>query len=197
MKLYHVAIGKHDLVRHFYPRVPERANPPEDVITPRICLSESLEGCLSAIGHPFYYSGTPELLTVWELDANVSDCVTPEFLYDNGLVVDALRTREWWLLRSVTLTGRYMNLVDFETTPYRLPDEDKKQELIQYIKCSALNFDSSDLELLQKSNVHEILYSILRDWDRYKIDEDDAADAVGLSNCKTYCNCKFEEVYSC
>ena len=132
---------------------------------------------------------------MWELDANVSDCITPEFLYDNRLVVDALRTREWWLLRPVTLTGRYMNLVDFETTPYRLPDEDKKQELIQYIKCSALNFDSSDLELLQKSNVHEILYSILSDWDRYKIDEDDAADAVGLSNCKTYCNCKFEEVY--
>lgn len=54
MRLYHVAVGKHDLVRTFTPRVPESA--------------ESLEGCLSAIGHPFYYPGKPELLTVWEYD---------------------------------------------------------------------------------------------------------------------------------
>lgn len=49
MRLYHVAVGKHDLVRTFTPRVPESANPPEDAITPRICFAESLEGCLSAI----------------------------------------------------------------------------------------------------------------------------------------------------
>lgn len=63
-RLYHIAVGKHDLVREFIPRVPESANPPEDTITPRICFAESLEGCLSAIGHAFYYPGTPEPLTV-------------------------------------------------------------------------------------------------------------------------------------
>lgn len=194
IKLYHVAIGKHDLVRKFYPRVPESANPQEDTITPRICLSESLEGCLSAIGHPFYYPGTHELITVWEHDVNLDDGITPEFLYDNGLVMDALRTREWWLLRPVTLTGRYMHLTNFETTPYRIPDESKREELIKYIRCNALNFDDSDMELLQKSNMHEILYKVLANWYRYKIDEEDAADYIGLSNCKTYCNCKFKEV---
>ena len=39
VKLYHVAVGKHDLVRTFIPRVPESANPPEDTITPRMIYS--------------------------------------------------------------------------------------------------------------------------------------------------------------
>lgn len=180
--------------REFIPRVPESAKPPEDIVTPRICFSETLEGCLSAIGHPFYYPGTPELLTVWVYEADTRYCIPPEFLYGAGLVMDALRTREWWVLQPVTLTGKYVNLVDFETTPYRIPDENKKQELIQYIRCSAYTFTNEDMELLQKSNVHEILYKVLGDWERYRIDEEDAADYIGLDNCKTYCNCKFEEV---
>lgn len=169
MRLYHVAVGKHDLARTFTPRVPESANPPEDTITPRICFAESLEGCLSAIGHPFYYPGKPELLTVWEYDTDTRYCIPPEYLYDKGLVMDSLRTREWWVLQPITLTGKYVNLVNFETTPYRIPDESKKQE---------------------------ILYKVLGNWDRYHIDEEDVADFVGLDNCKTYCNCKFEEAYN-
>lgn len=196
VKLYHVAVGKHDLARTFTPRVPESANPPEDTITPRICFAESLEGCLSAIGHQFYYPGKPELLTVWEYDADTRYCIPPEYLYDKGLVMDSLRTREWWVLQPITLTGKYVNLVNFETTPYRIPDESKKQEVIQYIKSSALNFDDTDMALLQKSNIHEILYKVLGNWDRYHIDEEDVADFVGLDNCKTYCNCKFEEAYN-
>lgn len=196
VKLYHVAVGKHDLVRTFIPRVPESANPPEDTITPRICFAESLEGCLSAIGHPFYYPGKPALLTVWEYDADTRYCIPPEYLYGKGLVMDSLRTREWWVLQPITLTGKYVNLVNFETTPYRIPDESKKQEVIQYIKSSALNFDDTDMALLQKSNIHEILYKVLGNWDRYHIDEEDVADFVGLDNCKTYCNCKFEEAYN-
>lgn len=192
-RLYHVAVGKHDLVRTFIPRVPDSANPPEDTITPRICFAESLEGCLSAIGHAFYSPGKPELLTVWEYNADTRYCIPPEHLYDKGLVMDSLRTREWWVLQPITLTGKYVNLVNFETTPYRIPDESKKQEIIKYIKCNALNFDDSDAEVLQKSNIHEILYKVLGDWDRYHIDEEDVADYVGLDNCKTYCNCKFEE----
>lgn len=194
VKLYHVAVGKHDLKRKFIPRVPESAKPPEDIITPRICFSETLEGCLSAIGHPFYYPGTPELLTVWEYEVDARYCIPQEFLYSTGLVMDASRTREWWVLHPVTLSGKYVNLVDFETTPYRIPDESKKQDLIQYVKCSAYTFTNDDMELLQKSNVHEILYKVLGNWERYRIDEEDAADYVGLDNCKTYYNCKFEEV---
>lgn len=190
VKLYHVAVGKHDLVRTFIPRVPESANPPEDTITPRICFAESLEGCLSAIGHAFYYPGRPELLTVWEYDADTRYCIPPEYLYDKGLVMDSLRTREWWVLQPLTLTGKYVNLVNFETTPYRIPDESKKQEVIQYIKSSALNFDDTDMALLQKSNIHEILYKVLGNWNRYHIDEEDVADFVGLDNCK------FEEAYN-
>lgn len=196
MRLYHVAVGKHDLARTFTPRVPESANPLEDTITPRICFAESLEGCLSAIGHPFYYPGKPELLTVWEYNADTRYCIPPEYLYDKGLVMDSLRTREWWVLQPITLTGKYVNLVNFETTPYRIPDESKKQEVIQYIKSNALNFDDTDIALLQKSNIHEILYKVLGNWDRYHIDEEDVADFVGLDNCKTYCNCKFEEAYN-
>ena len=99
--------------------------------------------------------------------------------------MDSLRTREWWVLQPLTLTGKYVNLVNIETTPYRIPDESKKQEVIQYIKSSALNFDDTDMALL-----HEILYKVLGNWDRYHIDEEDVADFVGLDNCK------FEEAYN-
>ena len=133
---------------------------------------------------------------MWEYDADTRYCIPPEYLYGKGLVMDSLRTREWWVLQPLTLTGKYVNLVNFETTPYRIPDESKKQEIIKYIKCNALNFDDSDMEYLQESNVHEILYKVLGNWDRYHIDEEDVADFVGLDNCETYCNCKFEEAYN-
>lgn len=106
---------------------------------------------------------------------------TPILVYSNIITASSLQ---------------YVNLVNFETTPYRIPDESKKQEVIQYIKSSALNFDDTDMALLQKSNIHEILYKVLGNWDRYHIDEEDVADFVGLDNCKTYCNCKFEEAYN-
>ena len=179
IKLYHVAIGYQKLKRQFVPKVPASANPPEDMVTPRICFADSIERCLSAIGYSFYYRGTPEAITVWECKLPESELYTPQYLYKNNLVQDALFTHEYWYSRSIELVGKHTYLINFETTPYRIPDESKKQQIIQYIQSSAETFNDSDLALLNKSNVHDILYKVLANWDRYKVDEEAVADYVG------------------
>lgn len=191
MKLYHIAVGKHDLVREFVPRVPESANPPEDVVTPRICFAETLEGCLTAIGHPFYYPGTPEPLTVWEGDFDERYIISPEYLYSTSSVMDCLRTREWWVLHPVTLTGKLIYLTYFEKTPYIFPDENKKEEIIKYIRENAMMYREEDLLFMRRCTVHDILYRLLADFDYMGLDADEVAEAVGLDSFQAYYNCKF------
>lgn len=192
MKLYHVAIGKHVLVRKFVPRVPESVHPREDIITPRICFAETIEGCLSAIGQTFYYPGTPEPLTVWEGDFDERYIISPEYLYSSGKVMDCLRTREWWVLYPITLTGKIVYLTYFEKTPYILPDENKKEEIIKYIQENAFLYRDEDLQFMRRCTVHDILYRLLADFDYMGLDADEVAEAVGLDSFQAYYNCKFE-----
>lgn len=96
--LYHVSTD----VGHtgvFVPRVPEYRMDDEDAVTPRICFSETLEGCLGALGG-FY--GRTNLRVFW-LEVDMDD---PDVLWSEDLVCsvpDALIHKECWVKRLVKL----------------------------------------------------------------------------------------------
>ena len=114
MKLYHVSIDTDTLKREFTPRVPElsrKAVEIEDVKTPRICFAETVSGCVSAL--PKYsrekviQNGTKFVLyTIDTEDFESEDFISNEKLIQDKTVYDANITKEWWLLKSVSLQGR-------------------------------------------------------------------------------------------
>lgn len=111
-KLYHVSLdlnhpGIFDL------RVPESRMKDEDSVTPRICVSDSIEGCLTASAFGAHYLGeslmeTDDLMKVFVIDTEKlgltsSDVITPEQLYQYGKVDDANLTNEHWILKELVI----------------------------------------------------------------------------------------------
>lgn len=105
-KLYHISKSP-EIIKEFEFRVPQNRAKSEDSSTKRICLSENVEGALSAV--PWGGSNLEDLeeseVIVYEFDVesiNVSNIVTPEYLYQNNLVPDTGITREYWLTKGRT-----------------------------------------------------------------------------------------------
>lgn len=108
MILYH--ISKNLLETNlFEPRVPFNATSGEAKI-PRICLSSSIEGCLSAINYggeflDMYNSRGDSLYKVYRIDTEKyripdENIVTPLNVYQSG-VYDATITQEYWILQAI------------------------------------------------------------------------------------------------
>lgn len=108
MKLYHASLNL-DYIPMFYPRVPEDRHFAEDNSIPRICLSSSIEGCLSAApwgGSNFDIridigNNSSKLIRIYEFDTKFikkRNILTPTYLYKNDLVRDAVINNEYWVI---------------------------------------------------------------------------------------------------
>ena len=104
MKLYHVS---YDKIHRFIPGIPRYRLPGEDSVTPRICLSTSIERCINAKPHQaqaLYLArefGFWFPVYVYEFDTDRipdSDLVKPERLFEQYHVDDAVQNSEHWLL---------------------------------------------------------------------------------------------------
>lgn len=89
------------------PRVPGNRLVDEDGVTPRVCVSDSVIGCMSAIKDQMYgyiisqrdSFGKREPLYLYCVRKNaVKLVVTPQELAKNQLVRDALMNSEYWIL---------------------------------------------------------------------------------------------------
>lgn len=111
MKLYNVCLPEDLNVSVFKPRIPEFRARGEDNTTARICLSSSLSGCVSAViwgGINFEnmvvdlgldFKGYP--IKVYEFDSSdieESNLISPEKLYEEDLVGDAIINQEYWVV---------------------------------------------------------------------------------------------------
>lgn len=101
MLFYHMELAKRDKIETFVPRVPDFCMPCEAHVE-RVCVSDSIEGCLSAVAwggshldsHPI---GT--LFRVYVFDEE--DYIVPECVATNYNVIDAIANREYWFLHEV------------------------------------------------------------------------------------------------
>lgn len=100
---YHVSL---DLSHNgnFSPKVPRDRYTTEDSYTKRICVSDSIAGCLNAIPDGLLfteeYHGYFKLFEINTEELGISDneIVQPLSLYENNGVYDALLTGEHWIL---------------------------------------------------------------------------------------------------
>jgi len=110
--LYHVSIVKlEDSQLKFTPRVPTWRIENENDAIERICVSDSIEGCLRGIEYNItkslwmQYNEEYQIpLYVYAIDENKlskEELYTPEYLVENNLVPDAQESNEHWILKPV------------------------------------------------------------------------------------------------
>ncbi|MCK9470681.1 MAG: hypothetical protein M0Q88_02880 [Bacilli bacterium] len=118
MKLYHATMNL-DIIKEFTPRIPENRFAGEEEHTKRICLSSSIEGCITAA--PFggsslsenIYAGSnsSKLIRIYEFDISEIErkhIYTPDYLYKKDLVRDAAITGEYWITVPIKPVNSYI-----------------------------------------------------------------------------------------
>lgn len=111
MKLYHVCLPEESEGDLFYPRVPENRAVGEVSGNPRICLSDNISGCVSAVpwgGLQFDemminipHSTESYPIKVYEFDSEdieEGNLIHPSTLYKESLVPDAEINQEYWVI---------------------------------------------------------------------------------------------------
>lgn len=121
IKLFHVSVNKfHNGI--FVPKIPEglEDGDDEEYYTPRICLSDSISGCLGSIPDGgrgllgfLNTKGVDRKLLVFEFEIEENDINLkgPEWLFDK--VPDSLIHREYWYLGKLLPKNRYFIQINF------------------------------------------------------------------------------------
>lgn len=176
MKLYHIALGWQKETKEFIPRIPKLIAVNENKEIKRICLSDSIEGCLSAIPYKPQNSMSKKKITIYKGDFD--KYIGYKELYFSGKVPDAYLTHEHWILDPVQMTGKHVYLKNFESNYEYVPDEKKHQDFIKNtISILRKNKYKNIKELilvLQKNTMAEAMLTILPEiMNSYLIDWDD------------------------
>ena len=133
MILYHVCFAEFSEGDIFSPRVPDIRGAHEDNIIPRICLSSSISGCISAVpwgGLDFEstfietskgYRSYP--IKVYEFDTediHEGNLITPKELYEKDWVRDALINDEYWIINQNLKPRKtyFIGVADYEEIPH-------------------------------------------------------------------------------
>lgn len=175
--LYNVTFRLEDMSTILEPRVPYSAAADEDSITQRVCFSDSIEGCLSAIGpcHRSLYIGSKIVVRSVDMSSlNQTLLVRPEELASTGQVPDAEFTREYWYLNSVIVNRREYIVKNF-TSDYCLNWYCiKKSDVDRIAKrfCRCLNTEG----MRSAEDVYNTLIKRLHDEERH--DDSDTFDEL-------------------
>lgn len=117
-KYYHVSEKKSPFIS-LTPRIPSNHFTrigAEDKVTPRICVSSSIDGALIALGKNLQ----GKVLYVYELDDYKGDVVTNSEIRKRKLVPDAKVTGEVWLLKPAKLRQvAVVKVYESKSHPYR------------------------------------------------------------------------------
>ena len=175
-------------VREYIPRVPSTTMDGEDTDTPRICFAESIELCVSAIPGDRRREGFEEgrQMMVFPFQVCKYDpfLVIPERLDREGLVPDAICTREYWYLRPVVLRGELVTIGSFAWGNYYFASERHRQQV--YAALVRRGIPESSLTEFDGVPVFDLVNNILnnepRFWEFDQCFGDLIAEDVGIPN---------------
>lgn len=122
MKLYHISVNTETVQRRFAPRIPDLGRNTvniEDHAVPRVCFSETVDGCMSALPpcSRLLIDCKKAKFVLYEIETDdypESYFISNEEIVRQNLVYDANLTKEWWLLEPVELQGRLCEIQQIE-----------------------------------------------------------------------------------
>lgn len=111
---------------HFIPRAPMDICLFEDNMTERVCVSTTIEGCLSSMPGGFMKEKTKDfscVMKLFKIDTNKlniqdTDILVPEELLENHLVPDSLLTKEHWILKEFIVPSEDISLIKINSILY-------------------------------------------------------------------------------
>ncbi len=155
MKLYHISKCKINN-KIFSPQIPKYHNELENSTVHRICVSDSIEGCVSSINRWIgkFRNNIIEFdsfTEAWVYEFDTSDIkpeniLTPKFIKDNYFIFDAPFTNEHWIIGQ-TVTPREEYLIKIQTSEY---------------KDTTFKHTHKEIERLKQINKYNITFTIRR-----------------------------------
>lgn len=123
--VYHVSDNIDNIIEEFIPRIPRedtRVDKSEDNVTPRVCVSANIPGCITAKPKTRDEKILGGIYRVYEFDVDFDDknLICYRELYEKGLVNDALLSKEYWITTPVKPIKTYLikiNRITMELTP--------------------------------------------------------------------------------
>lgn len=163
--LYHTSYDLGEpLFKMFVPKIPHNPETGEDNTQARICLSDSIEGCINAMEFQSSIASNKQIIpiVVWEKEFSFDDPFLRDwkFLYEQDLVPDAALTHEYWYLTSIHMKGSH-----YKITNYSEASSHQKELFIikPKYKDDIFNFLTKlnvDIRLIE----HMDLCSLINDW---------------------------------
>lgn len=146
--LYHVSLRFWDEITKFIPRVPKGRldSVGEDTLIPRICLSDSIEGCLTGVpwgGYnlikdpPYGEAGLAAIFRLYEFDKSKikkENLLNPQQI--KKYVPDSEVSREHWVINQEIVPEKsyIVMLKDFYIEPVIIQYKDTKYRMYKIIK---------------------------------------------------------------
>ena len=158
MIFYHIELAKVEKINNFVPRIPYYIMDMEDVTIPRICVSNTIEGCLSAApwggltleAHPLGM-----LYRVYVFETN--NYMKPEVLAKEYGVLDAIINQEYWLLDEIKPIDDFLIDIQGYTYGTGIMINGKEHTLIENLKYEIIN-DNQVGNIVNLSNYNEKQY---------------------------------------
>lgn len=184
MKLYHISFTRIPNA-YFYPRVPGTVAFYEDDCSERICFSESIVGCLAAIGDCETKleecEGKAWLYSIDTDDFDRQVLFSWDELYKDNSVEDSPLTHEWWLMidciakeQEIYFGGFTGDLVNWVPNYYKKEVLDylcENQILREFIKSHEYLINDSDAyELL--NDCSDFMYTLWKWEAKHEVDMD-------------------------
>lgn len=154
--LFHISLKKlNDDDLFFVPRVPKTAGNGENNSIPRICISDTLRGCINSILSSHIHNELMRCrarnetnldLYVYEVNSEIqsNEIIRTEELIESGHVLDATRTGEMWILSPIKMklhsvlevtnveeSFQWLDFADFsfEGFPFQIEFKVKREQL--------------------------------------------------------------------
>ncbi len=174
IKLYHVTVDyTHEPdYKIFQPRIPKSAPKREGIcftdftqkLYQRVCLSDSIEGCINAIKDGIYYIRDDNIIKVYEIEVPIDEKLKfPNDLHENYNVKDADCTHEHWYMGNLFLKGRLYEVTDWLEDFYYTVDDYERDIFIRNI-LENNNVDDKYISIVKEYNFFDVLNYYLTDY---------------------------------
>lgn len=115
MKLYNVTFDLKNTNNILTPAIPESAGNGENKEIKRVCLTDSIEHCFQAIASCNREVRKGAKFIIKEVDVEEDELlITPDFLFKEGYVPDALENNEYWYLDTLKANVSIAEIEFFE-----------------------------------------------------------------------------------
>lgn len=116
MILYNITFDIEDNSTVLKPYVPVTAKPPEDTVTKRVCLSDSVEGCFQAVSYVDrdVSKGTRFVLRTVDVSIFDRNLIHYNLLSFTGKVPDAMHNHEFWYVKPIECTSTLCEIESYD-----------------------------------------------------------------------------------